>query len=376
LNVIAAYELCGALGDQQHSGDRGRMAPFLVLRQALGLPSSLIVMPVTYSECSLSLDYDAPVPRELAEAFHIPATAVLNDGHRLHGQSYIDKLPHRSGRTRVGVSTTIGSPHKPAPNPEYLRRMREAKLYVMGAGSLIGSQLAQFCIPEVVDTLLERTGIRRILVFNHVKMDETLGMSLREQVQLIEVSVAPFATAWSDRSGRAPWISDLFTDVVVPRTIAREIEMEMMERGVDPGAPSASPPVTVQVPRRRKKGSLALVANKYIRFLLDHPYVRDRYDISDRELEVLSFLDQPPMPSRQRTEKGRYRGALYATQRDIDYLVEHGIPRRRIHEVDCVGENNKFIKEAGVPSLEFFPGLVPEALLGIFRIALERARST
>jgi hypothetical protein len=38
--------------------------------------------------------------------------------------------------------------------------------------------------------------------------------------------------------------------------------------------------------------------------------------------------------------------------------------------------NRKFVKSEGDPEPEDFPGLVPEALGGIFRIALERAGFT
>jgi hypothetical protein len=63
---------------------------------------------------------------------------------------------------------------------------------------------------------------------------------------------------------------------------------------------------------------------------------------------------------------------LFATDEDIAYLIKQGIQRRSIHQVDSVGENWKLVKAEGAPTFEFFPGLVPEALLGIIKIALER----
>ena len=44
-----------------------------------------------------------------------------------------------------------------------------------------------------------------------------------------------------------------------------------------------------------------------------------------------------------------------ATDEDFQYLVDQGIQRRSIHEVDSVGENWKLLKAEGAPKLEFFP---------------------
>lgn len=150
--------------------------------------------------------------------------------------------------------------------------------------------------------------------------------------------------------------------------------MDMMEDH-ETGDPY-DPPKFVDIPKPGTNQSIRVFCNKYVKFLLDHPEFREKHDVTIREIEVLSYLDQPQALYAQRSEKGRYRGALFATTEDIDYLVAQGIQRRNIHEVDSIGENWKFVKAEGTPSLEFFPGLVPEALVGIFRIALERARST
>jgi len=378
LNVIAAYELCGMLGDQAFVANDWRLAPFWVLQKALGLPDDLLVCPVTYSESVLYVDYESPIPEKLASAFHVPDEAFAKDRRRLYGQKYIDKVPHEGTRTTVGVVKSVVDSSRPGATPEYLTRIREAELFVMGAGSLVGSQLSQLTVPGVVDVLLERADMRKVLVLNHVKVDETIGMSLRDQIRLIENaatdSASPHLLNRASGSDRELRISDLFTDIVVPRTIARELEMEML-KDRDTSGPHGAP-TFVDIPKPGTNQSIRVFCNKYVKFLLDHPDFRERYHVTIREIEVLSYLDQPQALYDQRSEKGRYRGALFATTEDIDYLVAQGIQRRNIHEVDSIGENWKFVKAEGTPSLEFFPGLVPEALVGIFRIALERARST
>ena len=75
---------------------------------------------------------------------------------------------------------------------------------------------------------------------------------------------------------------------------------------------------------------------------------------------------------KDRSEKGRYRGALFATDKDIAYLIKQGIQLRNIHEVDSIGKNIKFIKSKGDTKFEHFPGLIPQSLMGIFQLALEK----
>ncbi|MCP4581760.1 MAG: NUDIX domain-containing protein [candidate division Zixibacteria bacterium] len=380
LNIIAAYELCDLLGDRGTVSEESRLAAFYMLQEALGLPPDLLVVPVTYSESVLYLEYENPIQKELAEEFDVPDKAIGNNQRRLYGQQFIDKLPQSGSRSTVGVAKSPSNLHRPRANPEYLSRLQDAELFVMGAGSLIGSQLSQLAIPGVVDVLLERSSMRRILVLNHVKMDETLGMSLRDQIRLIETVASETASRhlfdrWAETDGRLR-ISDLFTDIVVPRTIARELEAEMKAEKVSKEVTENGDPNYVFFPTPGTNQTIRVFCNRYVKFLLDHPNIGEEYGITKREIEVLSYLDQPSTLYNRRSEGGRYRGALFATTGDIDFLVDRGIQRRSIHEVDSIGENWKIVKAEGAPRLEFFPGLVPEALVGIFRIALERASST
>jgi hypothetical protein len=140
--------------------------------------------------------------------------------------------------------------------------------------------------------------------------------------------------------------------------------------------PALAEPRYVAVSAGDGAASVRVYCNRYVQFLIDRPDARKRFGITAREIEVLSFLDQPASLYERRSEGGRYRGALFATAADIEYLEQQGIQRRSIHEVDSIGQNWKFVKAAGTPHLEFFPGLVFEALLGIFRIALERSGGT
>jgi len=376
LNLIAAYELCGVLGDARTPEDLARMAPLFVLFQALGIHSAPVVLPVTYDDSTLFLEYGEPIREDLARHFQCPADAV--EGNRLYGQQYIDKLPQLGPRVTCGV-VKRGAPSGggPRPNPEYLRRLRGAKLFIMGAGSLFGSQLAQLAVPGVVDVLLESTNMRRLLVINHVRMDETLGMDLGDHIRAIEaVANACASPELIERLAplrRQLRISDLFTDVIVPRTVAKEVESEMVRCGYVWDADRDHNPTFVEILSDRDEGArIRVLRNRYVDFLLSHTEFQESLQITRRELEVLSYLDQPQRLYSDRSEAGRYRGALFASNRDIQYLLDQGIQARNIHQIDSIGENWKLIKSAGSPRFEFFPGLVPEALMGIIRIAFER----
>jgi len=376
LNVIAACELCKCLGDRAKSSHEDRLAALYVLEKAIGSTARTMVLPVTNDECVLYLEYDQPVDEDFAKQLTIPSAALQNNHRRLFGQQYIDKLPQRGKRRLAGVAVSPRRPsRRPKANPEYLDRLRDAKLFVMGAGSLISSQLSQLAVEGVLETLMMCPNMRKILVINHVKLDETFGMTLREQIQLIErvanknvprKLIEDFAP-----KTRRLRIGDIFTDVVVPRTVAREVESEMVTHNYAWNR-ATDKQEFVELRATNSGRSVRILRNRYVDFLLNYPNVQESLGITLREIDVLSCLEQPCTFDGKRTEIGRYRGALFATQDDINYMVRQGIQRRNIHEVDSIGENWKILKAEGEFSFEFFPGLVPDALTGIFRIALER----
>lgn len=376
LNLIAAYELCGSLGDAHRPEDAGRMAALYVLFKAFGLESPPIVLPVSYDDCALFLEYGEPVREELARQVQIPPDAI--EGNTLYGQQYIDKLPQPGSRRTCGVvASGRQAESTPKANPAYLDRLRSAKLFIMGAGSLFGSQLAQLAVSGVVDALLEAKRMRRLLVINHVTMDETLGMSLGDHIRVIE-AVANDSASTNTVNKVAPVrgrlrISDLFTDIIVPRTVAKEVEAEMVRREYLWDRSRDHKPEFFEIPSNEEgKTPVVVLRNRYVDFLLQNPDVQQRLQITHREIDVLSYLDQPSGLYSHRSEAGRYRGALYASDQDLQYLLDQGIQARNIHQVDSIGQNWKLIKSEGSPRFEFFPGLVPEALMGIIRIALER----
>jgi 2-phospho-L-lactate transferase/gluconeogenesis factor (CofD/UPF0052 family) len=372
LNVIAAFELCDSLGDGSNITDDQRIAALVVLEKALSLPESVMALPVTFDECTLYLDYFDSLSHEMLE--NLPHDAFDIRKNRIYGQKFIDKLPQPGKRKMVGV---IGKRNKkPKASKEYLRRLQEADLIVMGAGSLISSQLSQLATPGVIDEFLNAQNKRRILVLNHVKMDETLDMTVSDHIRLIEdlankISTTSIRNKLKNQQSCLK-ISDLFTDIVIPRTVAREIEEAMKVAKYKWQKPASNNFEYLQFGSPEYKGMSEIFCNKYVDFLRRYPNISSELKITRRELEILSFLDQPAELYSERSEKGRYRGALFATEEDIKYLTHQGIQRRNIHEVDAIGKNIKFIKSKGNTRFEYFPGLIPQSLMGIFQLALEK----
>lgn len=374
LNIVAAYEMCGCLGSQNQDLETNGLKAYSILQESLGVPSRLLVVPVTYDPALLFVQYDRQIDDDLRSGYGVPDDAVSADGFRLYGQRYIDKLPQPGRRVLAGVVQRLESPdERPSANPEFLARLHKARLFMMGAGSLIGSQLAQLAVKGVIETLLEKQDCRRILVLNHVTLDETLGMRVRDQVELIE-SIATAMTSTDGGRGISERhrvrIGDLFTDVVIPRTVARELERRMASGNADTALDDRTRSVKLWMGPGQP--SVEISRNRFVDSLLSNPQWISQLGITRREVEVLAALEQDRRFTSGRSEKGRYRSPLFAANEDIDYLVAQGIQARNIHEVDSIGENWKLVKAEGTASFEFFPGLVPEALMAIIRIALER----
>ena len=395
LVILAALRLCGAIRPR----DRAASAPpatdpeyaersWLLLEEALGLRRAganvVRVVPVTYDQAVLWATYGQPIPPNEIARLQIRGSALANDCRTVYGQQYIDQIVPEGRIVDFGIAHSAATPHGPPPRPNraYLQALGSARLITIGAGSLYGSQLAQLAVPGVMDALLQRQDVRRILVVNHVCMNETAGYSLTDHVQAVErLAQAVISPEIRARLRRPVRISDIVTDIVVPRTVAREIDEAIAAENREHPATYAFPswralgePQFVTVagqPTDRRQG---ILRNHYVDYIFTHPAFRAAQQVTNWELRVLGYLEQPQVLYHSRCEAGRYRGAVYARDADITYLVAHGIPRRHIYEVESIAMNTKILKAVGTPQLEEFPGLIPESLVGIFRILLAKGQ--
>jgi len=394
LNILAAFHACNALGrpprgrpSRQGTDETNTERAWALLEGALGLRVAsgkvIRVVPVSYEQAVLWAKYDKPVPPEKPGGLNIPREAISKCRKTVYGQQYIDQIVPTGKIVDFGLVHSIGcrSGPKPRPSQAYLLALRSASLIVVGAGSLYGSQLAQLAVPGVMDAILTRTDIRRVFVANHVCMNETSSYSLTDHVQAVE-RLANQVTSGELRQRlglrRRIRIGDVFSDIVVPRTVAREIDLAT---AADPKAASRyvgwkdlRNPEFVTPDGKPSDKDHGILRNRYVAYVLDNRKFRDRQQITNWELRILGFLEQPPELYHSRSEAGRYRGAVYATEDDVQYLIKQGIPRRHIYEVESIAMNTKFLKAPGDLSIEEFPGLIAESLVGIFRILLDKGQ--
>lgn len=192
-------------------------------------------------------------------------------------------------------------------------------------------------------------------------------------------------------SGSKLSIGDLFTDIIIPKTIVKEIEEEI-ERGMLEGQmneygdpphttyPSGFPcldqdgnPIYMDCEGNQIEDSeKGILRNRYVYYVIAHPEFRKKNLITPNELKILGYLEQTHILYKSRAEKGRYRGAIYAREEDIEYIVNRGIPGRNIIEVELISEKEKILKAEGATEIEKFPGLTSEVLAGIFKILLQK----
>jgi 2-phospho-L-lactate transferase/gluconeogenesis factor (CofD/UPF0052 family) len=393
LNILAAFHRCGAISTElglknplSATDSRKAERAWFWLEKLLDLHperrGNVRPLPVSYDQGVLWAEYDQPIPEEEIQRLKIPESALAKASHVVFGQKYIDQIVTRGRLTDFGLVGAVGRAHVPLPqpNPDYVKALRASKLVVMGAGSLFGSQLAQLAIPGIVEEIAKKKDSRRVLVMNHVCMNETAGYSLGDHIKAIERLAA--SVAWGDKKPVPNLrIGDLFTDIIVPRTVAREIDEAIKQESKTPKNPRDNPArecdCTPPSSFVRPDGQPATVEagifrNHYVDFVLNHPDFRAKHQITDWELRVLGFLEQPAWLYENRREAGRYRGAVYATDEDTAYIESRGINRRHIYEVESIAINEKILKAEGKPVIEKFPGLIPESLVGIFKILLQK----
>lgn len=400
LNILSAFHQSGALSDENHDrkgkhlssegmAERAEQA-WSLLEDCLGLDSTArdyqAVLPVSYERAVLWARYSDAVPGAEIDRLSISDADVLEDATLVYRQKNIDKIVHEGKIVEFGVFDRVGDRH-PKANPYYLAALNASRLVLMGAGALYSSQLAQLAIPEVMAAFIKKRDTRKVLIVNHVLMNETNGYSLTDHIQAIErVANRIVPAELRAELGRDIRIADVFTDIVVPRTVAREIDCalrksEITGRQSDEGhfesmrRKSKDKPVFVGAGGASVGRESGIYLNRYVAYVLDHPDFREKHRITDWELRILGYLEQDPLLTESRSEAGRYRGAVYAMPEDIDYIVSRGIPRRNIYEVECIAMNTKVLKAEGKPRLETFPGLIPEALVGVLKILLEKGMS-
>jgi predicted NBD/HSP70 family sugar kinase len=110
-----------------------------------------------------------------------------------------------------------------------------------------------------------------------------------------------------------------------------------------------------------------ILRNIYVKHLDENRQLIKEYALTFEDLRLLSFYDQDPLIETARSERGRYRGALYLSGEAISYLVQRGLNEKNIHRYDLVSMQQKILKAEGELQHERFLGLDAERIEDILR---------
>jgi phosphomannomutase len=115
--------------------------------------------------------------------------------------------------------------------------------------------------------------------------------------------------------------------------------------------------------------------NRYIAYLLDTSEGREfasQRGLSFDNLMLLSYLDHDRRLYASRSERGRFRGPIYATDDSLQYLEQNGISRNNVHHTDSLLSMQQKIKKAsGVLQFDRFAGLDAKKIADVFARILD-----
>lgn len=160
------------------------------LRRFFGL-RSVYILPVSIDPGILVARYGQPIPRRAQEKLHIPRSALSKGGTTVIGEYYIDTLHASSPIEEFYLRNPLPRRDKPQQQPTVYPFVREAirrarKMIVAGGGSLYTSILANLAVEGVLEELMKRVDIPRVLILNPYHLDQTLGHNIIDFVHAIE----------------------------------------------------------------------------------------------------------------------------------------------------------------------------------------------
>ncbi len=230
---LRAYRRCGDKGVNGVDEEKATLAND-ILAMVWGLDIEKVGIPQifypTYNEAILWADYPEVTKEEekrLVEIFGKDAVEefIVRERKdalpaRVYGQRFIDVLRHDSKIADVDVSVSKDNfKLLPRPSNQYIESIKDPRIgtIIVGAGSLFSSLVCQLAIDGVIEALINRKDAKKILLLNHVNMDEMNNYSVEDCVRMIE-RIA------KKRLGRVVLFSEIFSDIVVNRTSAKEID--------------------------------------------------------------------------------------------------------------------------------------------------------
>lgn len=312
---------------------------------------------------------------------------------------------------------------------KFIQEVEDSDMFVSGVDLFFASILPVFATPGVIDALIKKRltdpDFISTYIFEHVNMIETNNLSIMDRIRIIE-NIADRVISPETRQllgGRKIKFGDIFNNVIVNHTLAKEINMYLSEHNLDEfgkeegslyneraidkidnvkvyviatdagkflgGIDKQGNKYGIYIDSKGNymgKGYIedgefifyskggnklreipegAFLLNKYTYFLLKHPEMKKKWQLRDQEWrdewKYLSGLSTPPFLFSESTnsERGRYYDAVYITRREIDYLKAQGV---RVYVKPILGEITKVFYIQGVPCKEKFIGISPAKL--------------
>lgn len=203
--------------NQVHSPSLGRA--LAALQKFFGLRSPHI-LPVSVEPGVLVARYSHAISSRIARETKIPSLYWSKSKRTIIGEYYIDILNAASPIQDFSI-VHPGTPlerrtRQPSVYPAVRNALRQAKIIVAGGGSFYTSILANLAVGGVLDELLLRQDVPRILILNPYHLNQTVSHRLHDFTQRVETLARRVVsdTAKEQHGGRIAF-KNLFSDVII-----------------------------------------------------------------------------------------------------------------------------------------------------------------
>ncbi|WP_274628973.1 gluconeogenesis factor YvcK family protein [Arvimicrobium flavum] len=133
-------------------------------------------------------------------------SALLKDGRRLDRQHLVTKMAKSDAEIGVASIALTSGASKIEANAKTLEAVANADAIVFGPGSFYTSILPHLHVEGVAEAIRQNSAAPKIFVGNILECEETSGMTLGDQVEVLE------ATAARETSVPSPWLTHVVSD--------------------------------------------------------------------------------------------------------------------------------------------------------------------
>lgn len=175
-----------------------------------------LVLPVSVESGTLMARYTEPVPEEILDLSGLDASCLGDEPRVVLGQHPINVLRH-SPIGEFDLRGGAGAGPRPRVFSPVLIALKSCRLIIVGGGSWFTSLQACLAVRGVLQAMLERPDIPRVLAINPYHLDQTRGLSFRDLLRSMKSLANRVLGETSARRNVRVGLGDLFSDVIVNR---------------------------------------------------------------------------------------------------------------------------------------------------------------